>query len=45
MRPGIPVLGVWLSVLGLIALCAVALARWLDPAYAQAWIALMALCR
>lgn len=40
-----PALGAWLSVLGLTALCAVALAGWLDPAHAQAWIALMALCQ
>ncbi|MDK3024502.1 hypothetical protein QO239_18065 [Cupriavidus taiwanensis] len=45
MKPGIPALGAWLSVLGLAALCAVALAAWLDPAHAQAWIALMALCQ
>ena len=40
--------GAWLTVLALIALsalCALALAGWLAPAHAQAWIALMALCQ
>ncbi|MBB3012841.1 hypothetical protein [Cupriavidus alkaliphilus] len=45
MKPAMPALRAWLSVLGLAALCAVALAGWLDPAHAQAWIALMALCQ
>jgi len=45
VRPGIPALGAWLSVLGLATLCAVALAGWLDPAHAYAWIALLALCQ
>jgi hypothetical protein len=40
-----PALGIWLSVLGLGALCAVALAAWLDPVHALAWVQLMALCR
>lgn len=43
--PAMSVLGAWLSVLGLAALGAVAVAGWLDPAHAQAWIALMALCQ
>ncbi|WP_155301254.1 hypothetical protein [Cupriavidus necator] len=46
MRPRCgPALGVWLSVLSLAGLCAVALTAWLDPAHAQAWVQLMALCR
>ncbi|MEM5275764.1 hypothetical protein VSR17_12065 [Cupriavidus taiwanensis] len=44
-RPGATALAAWLSVLGCAALCAVALAGWLDPAHAQAWMALLALCR
>ncbi|SOY67478.1 conserved exported hypothetical protein [Cupriavidus taiwanensis] len=44
-RPGATALAAWLSVPGLAALCAVALAGWLDPAHAQAWIALLALCQ
>ncbi|MBP0619044.1 hypothetical protein [Cupriavidus consociatus] len=38
-------LGAWLSALGLAAVCAAALAAWLDPAFALAWVQLMALCR
>ncbi|MFS8934492.1 conserved exported hypothetical protein [Cupriavidus taiwanensis] len=44
-RPGATALAAWLSVLGGAVVCAVALAGWLDPAHAQAWIALLALCQ
>ncbi len=44
-RTGAFALAAWLAVLGLAAVCAAALAGWLDPAHAQAWMALMALCR
>lgn len=44
-RSGMRALGPWLSGLGLAALCALALAGWLDPSHAQAWMALMALCQ
>ena len=40
-----PALSVWLSVLGLAGLCALALMAWLDPVHALAWVQLMALCR
>lgn len=38
-------LGIWLSALGLASLCAAALAAWLDPDHALAWMQLMVLCR
>jgi hypothetical protein len=37
--------GIWLSALALAVLCVVALAAWLDPGHAFAWVQLMALCR
>ncbi|CAG9187332.1 MULTISPECIES: hypothetical protein [Cupriavidus] len=40
-----PMLGAWLSALGLAALCTVALVEWLEPAHALAWVQLMSLCR
>ncbi len=40
-----PALGIWMSVLGLAGLCMVALTSWLDPAFALAWVQLMAMCR
>lgn len=45
MRRPVAALAAWLAVLGFAALGAVALAGWLDPAHAQAWMALMALCQ
>jgi hypothetical protein len=39
------VVGVWVLVLGLAVLTGMSLTAWLEPAYALAWVQLMALCR
>ena len=44
-RPGAAALAAWLAILGGAGVCTVALAAWLDPAHAQAWIALLAMCQ